>query len=1067
MKIFTLIRAFQKAKGRSPTPSELAQLKKQADSIPERGKFLQFPPGGKGRKGPNKIMDESVDEQGNYIGDRIPGMDKEGNFVEDIREFTRKEDLYEGNKKGLEKLLKSGAVKKGVAPKTKPRDVNQEIRDLVAADEKASKRTEDFKSFEKRIKSMSLEQRAAERAQDLNMSLEDALKIEMKKQNKKSAFNIAFKRYKDIDKKPLELNEVISIYTNLNKYPKGRSIIFGDIAEIERGYILPNIGNRSREMLVNKLNKMVVAKKQPNPFKKAADEVSEQIEMDFTDWDPKGMSGGGIVKFFNFLKQKLKPKKKKDLEKIEEGYKFPEAGDKTFEDFRKKLKERMDKRQLKDFDVKDRKPNASGGKIGSIVNVMSVFKEVFKNKYGNFFAKNKRYPSIKERTKLIDDAEKEIKTNFPEEYAEFPNPSQSFRTIKGSRVDKNMEAAMERQNMGFFPMTQEDEIRRVMDRGPGMNMEEFFELRKALKRQDKAGGGLAYMLGYAEGGEVNPIALRKKLMELVTAMQTAPEEEIPMLALEARRIRDQLAKFEQEEPSIMEAAEEMQEGPMTLEERIKEKIYPKEEVTSDATIYAPGTITSTTGGEKVIDDQITINKLARIPNYMNMKRPVRASMMSGRLQPSTKGLEALKQLIKGDITEGDPRNYEKGGRVPMMYGGDPGFAFEYGGSWADWNDNHKHMMPVTEYISTKLPKDRLPFRQEFSDGGSAGLPAIQIGPVGINPRASGSYSSNQPYGPNYKEKTLSNTVGFDATIDLPGGFKLKGNYDKYRTKDRLYDTHGNFLDKRVRDDHDRYNVGVEWSKKFANGGRIGFDNGGFNKGRRNFLKLAAGLASVPFIGKFFKAAKPAAKAVKAVETSNAAGMPAWFPKLVDKVMKEGKDLGGTVERQIVKEVELPSGTKVVVDHDLTTGNTIVDVGMGKHGFSSGRYGQPARLELTKGEWIEPDISKSGKVKGKGTKTKDEFFVEEAEFTGGHPENIKFEESSIERYGDHASDFSEVEKYATGKNVDKYNIKGTRKSEADEFAQGRAEAQADEWQPDWDDSLPEDYAKGGLAHMLGR
>ena len=687
----------------------------------------------------------------------------------------------------------------------------------------------------------------------------------MEAKNKESAFNFAFKKYKEIDKKPMEMDEVISIYTNLNKYPKGRSIIIDDIADIQRGHILPAIGNRSREMLVSKLNQMIRPKKQPNPFKKAPDEVSEQIEMDFTDWDPKGMKGGGI----------------------------------------------------------------------------------------------------------------------------------------------------------------------------------------------------AHMLGYAEGGEVNPIALRKKLMELVTAMQTAPEEEIPMLALEARRIRDQLAKFEQEEPSIMEAAEEMQEGPMTLEERIKEKIYPKEEVISDATIYAPGTKTSTTGGEKVIDDQITINELARIPNYMNMKRPVRASMMSGRLQPSTKGLEALKQLIKGDITEGDPRGYEKGGRVPMMYGGDPGFAFEYGGSWADWNDNHKHMMPVTEYISTKLPKDRLPFRQEFSGGGSAGLPAIQIGPVGINPRASGSYSSNQPYGPNYKEKTLSNTVGFDATIDLPGGFKLKGNYDKYRTKDRLYDTHGNFLDKRVRDDHDRYNVGVEWSKKFANGGRIGFDNGGFNKGRRNFLKLMAGLATLPVVGKFFKAAKPAAKAVKAVETSNAAGMPAWFPKLVDKVMKEGKDLGGTVERQIVKEVELPSGTKVVVDHDLTTGNTIVDVGMGKHGFSSGRYGQPARLELTKGEWIEPTKGK------KGVKTKDEFSVEEAEFTGGHPENIKYEESSIESYGNHASDFSEVEKYAIGKNVDKYNIKSTKKADADAWAEGRAEARADEWQPDWDDSLPDDYAKGGLAHMLGR
>ena len=43
------------------------------------------------------------------------------------------------------------------------------------------------------------------------------------------------------------------------------------------------------------------------------------------------------------------------------------------------------------------------------------------------------------------------------------------------------------------------------------------------------------------------------------------------------------------------------------------------------------------------------------------------------------------------------------------------------------------------------------------------------------------------------------------------------------------------------------------------------------------------------------------------------------------------------------------------------------------------------------------------------KTKDEFTVEEAEFTGGHPENIKFEESTIEKYGEHGSDFTEVEK----------------------------------------------------------
>ena len=47
------------------------------------------------------------------------------------------------------------------------------------------------------------------------------------------------------------------------------------------------------------------------------------------------------------------------------------------------------------------------------------------------------------------------------------------------------------------------------------------------------------------------------------------------------------------------------------------------------------------------------------------------------------------------------------------------------------------------------------------------------------------------------------------------------------------------------------------------------------------------------------------------------------------------------------------------------------------------------------------------------KTKEEFWVEEAEFTGGHPENVKFEESSFNKFGEHGSNFDEVEKFATG------------------------------------------------------
>ena len=95
------------------------------------------------------------------------------------------------------------------------------------------------------------------------------------------------------------------------------------------------------------------------------------------------------------------------------------------------------------------------------------------------------------------------------------------------------------------------------------------------------------------------------------------------------------------------------------------------------------------------------------------------------------------------------------------------------------------------------------------------------------------------------------------------------------------------------------------------------------------------------------------------------------------------------------------------------------------------------------------------------KTKEEFWVDEAEFTGGHPENVKFEESVAEKYGDHASDFTEIEKYATGKNIDKKIIgkKAKLDDDAQVYAESRAEGQLEDIDPD-------DFAKGGLAYLLG-
>ena len=56
----------------------------------------------------------------------------------------------------------------------------------------------------------------------------------------------------------------------------------------------------------------------------------------------------------------------------------------------------------------------------------------------------------------------------------------------------------------------------------------------------------------------------------------------------------------------------------------------------------------------------------------------------------------------------------------MMYGGDPGFAFSYGGSWADWKDNHASEMPLMDYINQKLPKARNPFSDSsYQDGGGS------------------------------------------------------------------------------------------------------------------------------------------------------------------------------------------------------------------------------------------------------------------------------------------------------------------------------------------------------------
>ena len=202
------------------------------------------------------------------------------------------------------------------------------------------------------------------------------------------------------------------------------------------------------------------------------------------------------------------------------------------------------------------------------------------------------------------------------------------------------------------------------------------------------------------------------------------------------------------------------------------------------------------------------------------------------------------------------------------------------------------------------------------------------------------------------------------------------------------------------------NIKAQWRKPFAGGGM----------GRRAFLKLMAALgltgaaAKSGLVTLFQKATPKLAKEVTQVPIKNIEGMPAWFKPLVNKVIRDGTEIPSGAERVITHKTKLPnSKTEVYVNQDLNTGDVTVDLGMEKHGFQSGKYGQPVRLEYKASETLEGPFKK-----GQRTKTKEEFNVEEAEFTGGHPENVKFEEVTVNKFGDHASDFDEVELFATGK-----------------------------------------------------
>ena len=230
--------------------------------------------------------------------------------------------------------------------------------------------------------------------------------------------------------------------------------------------------------------------------------------------------------------------------------------------------------------------------------------------------------------------------------------------------------------------------------------------------------------------------------------------------------------------------------------------------------------------------------------------------------------------------------------------------------------------------------------------------------------------------------------------------------------------------------------------------RDGLKEGGPpNPGRRNFMKLMAGLASIPVLGKFFKPAAKVAKAAKVVPLNNTTtAMPAWFPKFVDKVMDKG--VGTKIDADIMQyEVKELPGIKVTKHDD---GRIYVE-GQNDYSRSYDIEYQPPGYEVT-------DYKTGKAVKTKGDFTASEEVPVSVDMDG----NADFEGEILEEVGDIlTSDGRVMEEFATGTKL-KTSTRGEhRVGQAEVAAENAADEAAERAAME-----AEDFAEGGLAYLLG-
>ena len=282
-------------------------------------------------------------------------------------------------------------------------------------------------------------------------------------------------------------------------------------------------------------------------------------------------------------------------------------------------------------------------------------------------------------------------------------------------------------------------------------------------------------------------------------------------------------------------------------------------------------------------------------------------------------------------------------------------------------------------------------------------------------------------------------------------------YDEMPTKERLklYDEAYQALTKKKFDP----------PEDMAEGGiaRIGLKDG---MNRRTFLKFLAGAASIPIVGKIFKPFKIGKTVTKVpiIKTGDVPGKPEWFDQLVNKVILEGDDVTkrfATQERQVIHMKKIDDETSVTVTQDLNDGSIMVDVDdpirnvMGESGDDTS-----VQMLLKKNPGDESNPAGA-----------DEFSFTEADMRnymdGPDDYTTEFVENTVNKMSDLTSDLGKIKSYATGKKPTmKEFIESKKRKEMVKFAEDNPAEYASGRGPEVDYDPEPDFARGGIARMLG-